>query len=295
MTDCKLSIIIPHYNTPQSLESLLSVVVGYEDTELIVIDDHSTAHIEQLEACKTRFQGQVRFLCNESSRNSAGSCRNCGIELAKGQWLMFADADDLLLENWHDTVSPYLYGSEQDVIYFPPQALSRVEGEKPSRHLRFAKLVQSPPHWKRDARLRYQVVVPWSKLIRRSLVEKHGVRFDDTLYSNDVMFSVKTGFYAESIACCSTPIYCLVETAHSLTHQTNEKAFMIRAAVGIDRERFLRQNLPKREYAYLSWWGLRELLVRSYQAVQYHCKWKTWGRYVISYLGFLTRRKEKHK
>lgn len=89
-----VSIIIPCYNAaPYVGEAIQSALdQRYRNTEVIVIDDGSTDG--SLEVIKS-FGDAIRW---ETGPNRGGSAaRNRGIELARGEFIQFLDADDLLL------------------------------------------------------------------------------------------------------------------------------------------------------------------------------------------------------
>lgn len=91
-----ISVIIPTYNSekylPEAIESVLAQT--YEPLEIIVIDDGSTDNTS--EAIK-RFGSSIQYHCQVNSGSAAA--RNLGIELAKGDFFAFLDADDLWVED----------------------------------------------------------------------------------------------------------------------------------------------------------------------------------------------------
>jgi len=89
-----VSIIIPCYNSQAFLKDAIASAVNqsYSHVEIIVIDDGSTDG--SLEIIKS-FGEQVRW---ETGKNQgAPLARNRGIELARGEYIKFLDADDVLL------------------------------------------------------------------------------------------------------------------------------------------------------------------------------------------------------
>ena len=88
-----VSIIIPCYNGERYVGEAIESAIGqtYPHSEVIVIDDGSTdGSLDVIRAIGDR-------ICWESGPNR-GACaaRNRGIELAKGDFIQFLDADDLL-------------------------------------------------------------------------------------------------------------------------------------------------------------------------------------------------------
>lgn len=233
-----ISLIIPHFNSVDSLEQLLNSIGKHADVEILVVDDKSTQDLKKLARCKKKYTSDsCLFLTNTTSKKGAGISRNIGLQKAKGKWLLFADADDLFVENWYFIVKKQV-DSLSDIVYFPP--IGEGIRQKPYERLVTDYLHQKPFS---EERLRFQFFPPWSKLIRHSLVEERNITFDETLYANDVIFSTKCGLLAQKIAANKHPIYCLQERANSLTKNKNFDAQYIRSEVICRTYKFLQTNL----------------------------------------------------
>lgn len=93
MEDILVSVIMPVYNCEKYIsEAIESVLVQDVSLELIIIDDHSNDGTkEQVRSfCRDK---RIRYICNEKNKGVAFS-RNKGMELAKGKYIAFLDADD---------------------------------------------------------------------------------------------------------------------------------------------------------------------------------------------------------
>jgi glycosyltransferase involved in cell wall biosynthesis len=88
-------VIVPLYNGAAFIERTLRSVMAqtYERLEILVVDDGSTDHSAHLvQDLKTQ---DDRIALISKPNGGVASARNLGIELARGEWIGFVDADDL--------------------------------------------------------------------------------------------------------------------------------------------------------------------------------------------------------
>lgn len=226
-----LSIIIPHYNTPILLEKLILSVPYIQQIETIVIDDNSTIDNGIYSSCVEKYGNRnVLFLKNSISNRGAGNARNVGIDHAKGKWILFADADDYFTTGWWDIVSRYL-NNDHDIIFFSPTSLFLNTKKESDRHTHYANLVKNfcnDNSHENEIKLRTQYWSPWSKLIKKELIDKNKIRFDGTIHSNDMMFSTKVGYLANRIYAVDDVVYCITDSNNSLTAHKDLKSMRIR-------------------------------------------------------------------
>lgn len=89
-----VSIVLPTYNRAGLIGETIQSVIGqtYTHWELIVVDDGSE---DDTESVVTGFaHNQIRYT-RISHTGRLGAVRNCGIKLAKGDYIAFVDSDDL--------------------------------------------------------------------------------------------------------------------------------------------------------------------------------------------------------
>lgn len=88
-----VSVVVPTYNyahfLPLTLDSALSQMDV--DLEIIIVDDGSTDDTSEI---LSRYSGLVSFIRQDNKGLSAA--RNTGLALARGEFLVFLDADDIL-------------------------------------------------------------------------------------------------------------------------------------------------------------------------------------------------------
>ncbi len=252
----RLSIIIPHYNSPKSLKVLLESILSEsspEETQIIVVDDNSTKDLEEYSDVKRAYDGRVDFYINDTGVKGAGAARNVGLAKANGDYFMFADADDFFLSGWHSVIKEY-FDSEYDIVYFNPKS-QHVDGETKSYRGSFVsravqKMAEGKPEG--EAQVRYLVTTVWSKLIKRHVIFDHNVVFQEVMHSNDVRFAMETSYYADKVVADMREIYCITERPGTLTTNLSEEAFRIRFDILCERVAFLRKHLDKREFRYVA-------------------------------------------
>ena len=91
-----MSVIMPVYNAAEYLEQTLLSVLGTHasDIELIAVDDGST---DSSLAILKKYQNDYDNFQVFTQKNSGPSAaRNMGLAYAKGEYVFFLDADDLL-------------------------------------------------------------------------------------------------------------------------------------------------------------------------------------------------------
>lgn len=126
----QLTIIIPHHNIPDLLRKLLASIPKRNSIQIIVVDDHSTEYVDQLNAViRSADDRNLEFYHNDAARNSPGTCRNIGLDHARGQWILFADADDYYVDGWYEKLEPYFH-SDYEVIFLSQPVSALTPGRK---------------------------------------------------------------------------------------------------------------------------------------------------------------------
>lgn len=252
----KLSIIIPHYNSSDLLEKLLLTIPKGKNIEVIVIDDKSDdKHIKYLKRLSSSDKYiDFIFLNNETLQKGAGVARNIGLDRANGEWILFADSDDYFSDNFYENVSEY-FGSDNDVVFFKSTSIYLDTEEEADRHVYIKNILDNylnRPNLPSELDLRYSLFVPWGKIIKKDMILKNDIRFDETLVSNDVMFSTKVGFYMDKFQVVDQVIYVVTKNKGSLTTNMSESVFDMRFDTILRFTSFLKENLRQDEIKLLN-------------------------------------------
>ncbi len=115
--DQHVSILIPCHNAERWIAAAIESALAqtWPSKEVIVVDDGST---DGSRAIIERFQDRIRW---ETGPNQGGNtARNRLLELSRGEWLQYLDADDFLLPEKVSCQMEFLADqAEADVIFGP--------------------------------------------------------------------------------------------------------------------------------------------------------------------------------
>ena len=115
-----VSVVIPMYNMAEyvgeCLDSLLAQT--FQDFEVIVVDDCSTDNsVEIVKSYMPKFNGRLKLTKTETNSGSDCPPRNIGLLLARGEYLQFIDADDMLLTTALETLYKAAILYDAEVVY----------------------------------------------------------------------------------------------------------------------------------------------------------------------------------
>jgi hypothetical protein len=176
-----------------------------------------------------------------------------GLRKAIGKWILFADSDDLFMDNFLTILYKY-FETSYEIVYFPPTSVYKFTRNISKRHIPYARLVTDYIEKNEDIfelKLRYGYVSPCSKLFSKEFLEAYQIKFDEVIASNDVMFSVRTGYYMKKFFVARECIYCITDRDGSLTKNKNEDVYYARLNTHIRMSNFLRSHISEREYKIL--------------------------------------------
>ena len=190
----KLSLIVPVYNTRDYLGECLESLIGqtWRDIEIVCVNDGSTDDSARLLQEYARRDERISILTQENRGLSAA--RNAGLKAVHGEYVLFVDSDDRLNSMACERLVYEILGKEPDLIVFgantiPPEVLSEDK---------WLGSVLSPGDvMVRSGALSEAMLQPgalpfvWRNCIRRSLLEREGLLFDESVrYGEDTLFQI---------------------------------------------------------------------------------------------------------
>jgi glycosyltransferase involved in cell wall biosynthesis len=215
----------------------LDSIPNREDIQIIVVDDNSD-NDKRPQISKPNLE--IVYLSKEESKG-AGRARNIGLTKAAGEWLLFADADDFFTSDAFITIDSFVV-SDADMILFKAISFNSETLVPANRNERINGLVDLYFENKITAReVVLSVQVPWSRMIKRSLITANNFKFDEIMCSNDTMFTTKVGCTAKKILISSEIIYAITFREGSLwtSRYINSENYLTRLETQIRRNQYV--------------------------------------------------------
>ena len=240
------SIIIPHKDIPDLLQRCLDSIPVRDDVQVIVVDDNSDGNIVDFDHFP-QWKGEHYECYFTKEGKGAGYARNVGISHVKGKWLLFMDADDILLPTVNIVFEEEI-DSTADIIFFRPKFVHSYDLNIASNRRMniYNSYIDSYLEKGDEIELRTRWHTPWSKLFRFSLISGNGIRFEETKYSNDVMFSTISGCKAALIEARDKCFYVVTEREGSLTSRFCQKEGELETRASV----FFKSQQIVREYKF---------------------------------------------
>lgn len=215
----QISIIIPVYNVSGYLsDSLNSIIdIGACEIELILVDDGSTDGSSEL--CD-EFARQNSF-CSVIHQKNAGvsAARNAGLDIAKGEWIWFVDADDMImnaqmLENLLEIKADLIMFGYQELLDNKIVGTTTYDDCKDMTKDRFL-----------ESHVSYFV---WNMLFRRDVIEKYHLRFTEGVrMGEDLEFQYKYLIHSQHPISLSTPLYIYRKREGSAVNNSKSRSHAV--------------------------------------------------------------------
>lgn len=261
----EINVIIPCYNIQnyigRCLDSLLSQTIGFENLEIILVNDASTDdtldYLKQFE--KEHSDNVIVVNCDENS--GAASARNIGMQYATCRYVTFVDADDCIAPDMLLLLKEKIESCDADMAECD-YSLFKTDSERI--------LVNDEGYicydltdtaQRKDYIIRHGVrSAVWGRLYNRRFLESVGASFIPDMYFEDVVYSGKLMLEYRKVVCLNAKLYFYFDNTNGLISSVNyEKA---RGAVKAVRE-LITEILAEQK--------LTEIFRECFAEIEYYC------------------------
>jgi len=203
-----LSIIIPVYNVAPYLDDCLKSVVGqtYQDMEIICVDDGSSDGSGNiLDSWKEK---DNRIIVQHQSNKGVSSARNMGLKLAKGSYITFVDADDVVKSNIYTFSIEKIQQYHLDTFLFSfetfPNNQQQKTGFVTDKVVSYHQLFASNDKIQTMNSLCFN----WRFIFKSSILKDNNLYFDEAIaIGEDMVYNVDAICHSERIMVSDEPLY----------------------------------------------------------------------------------------
>lgn len=198
----KLSVIVPMYNSENTIKScLLSIVESFKDEEveleLVVVDDGSKD--ESIVIVKELMKKITELKLYENEWGGVSKARNTALTKATGDYIMFVDSDDQLLK-WQGGNLKEILSKKDDLIFLETAENYYSLGET-SKIKIIREFCNVEPG-------KNMIQGPMSKFFKKDFIESNEILFNTNLrMGEDLIFNLECLSKYNQLSCYDCKIY----------------------------------------------------------------------------------------
>lgn len=238
MLNLKISVIIPVYNVEKYLSQCLESVIyqTYKNLEIIIVNNGSTDN--SFSICKKYAKNDKRIKLFNQENNGVSVARNFGITKATGDYIHFMDSDDYIPLNYYEKMISSLVNtaSDADIVcggfYFE---------KHPRESVKFDDIYIYTGNDKIEKTFVYKYMYIWRYLIKKSLLDKTKLKFEEGRYMEDLMFTISLFASANKVITLPNIQYFYRSNPNSIMNSKNKQKQRKRK----HDEKYMKEKLKK--------------------------------------------------
>ena len=180
----KITVVLAAYRSVDRLESIVKDIFNqsFQEFEIIVVDDLSDSEIE--EAVAVLDNNKINYIKKQLGSNS--SAKNCALDFAKGEYVVFVEENSKLKQNYLETLYNEISINNLDIAMLTRNGYPSILDEKISSGQEY--LVEEIKRLKSD--LNYNIT---ACMFKRKFLDIYNLRFqEDMLALENLYFKLKT-------------------------------------------------------------------------------------------------------
>lgn len=232
-----ISVIIPVYNSEVFLCRCMDSICSqtYTNLEIIVVNDGSTDNSSEILEKYAELDTRIQVICQKNS--GVSTARNTGLNVAKGEFVLFLDSDDWLDKETCEVAIQTLASENADVVlwsytreYLAASKPVLLFGEKSKiwdeEHIFYLReqFIGLQGEQLREPQKIDSIVTVWGKLYRKAIIDNSRfidmdiIGIEDLFFNIEVFSKVKRAAYIPD-----TFSHYRKTNAGSLTHHYKDK------------------------------------------------------------------------
>ena len=194
----KISVIVPVYNAGielnNAIESIINQTFGFENIELIFVDDASTDNSCNIIEEYMAVHSNIKLIKLKQNSGLPGGPRSLGIKYSSAKYLIFLDSDDYYQENAFEILYNTIEKENSDFVI--ASHYINLNGDMVKANLTSIdeEIMSFNPLKNQksfDLLSNNHLVAPWGKIFKKKLIIDNDIKFPDDSLCEDTYFYFK--------------------------------------------------------------------------------------------------------
>ncbi|WP_313010375.1 glycosyltransferase [Atlantibacter hermannii] len=213
-----VSVIIPAYNAAETIVSLVNKILSETRVaiELIVVDDGSTDGTANV----IRQIKDERLALIEQANQGVYAARNVALDIHRGEWVIFLDADDDIVDRFIEKRWQAATASQADVVIFNGWH-SGADSHRRAVHTKQPyEATLSGHEWIRHCVIRREWPhYLWLQMVRSSYIKQYSLRFQSGKSHKDIIWTIHLAVNNGRFRILDVKDYIYISNTASITHR----------------------------------------------------------------------------
>ncbi len=220
----RYSVIIPIFNAEKTLRRCVDSLLAqnFEDAEIILVNDGSQDNSGSI--CEEYARNNDNVICLSQKNGVVSAARNTGLDLARGEYVLFVDSDDHVTQDFFSVVDETVEKEHADWIQLSGcfdngQKKQNIIHSYLSLHSREEVVPQII-----NAICKKTINGPCAKVYRSDILKEHNIKFPEGVsVAEDRAFNIVYSFHVQSYAACENIVYIInTQNENSLSRKRHK-------------------------------------------------------------------------
>lgn len=218
-----ISIIIPVYNVAKELIRCIGSVdsQSYKEIQVVLVDDGSTDGSGDL--CDELASDRPELVVVHKTNGGLSSARNAGLNVAKGDWIMYLDSDDALMPDACEGLIRTAWKFDPDIVV--GDAVREISEER--EEMRHSSLKRDSLYTNKDfiieAIKSHEFYAPACfNMYKRQFLESNNLVFAEGLLHEDMEMQPRVFLAAQTVAYTGVVFYRYIDRSTSIMNASKD-------------------------------------------------------------------------
>lgn len=217
-----ISVIVPVYNVSKYLRKCIDSILSqtYTNLEIILINDGSTDNCHEI--CDYYAGMDKRIKVIHKKNGGLSSARNCGLQIATGEYIGFVDSDDYINPSMYELLYCNLISSSADLSmcgYYHTYTDNEISNSN-----KINKIIVTDAKGALEILLKGKLstIMAWNKLYKKDIFESLVFPVGKTM--EDAFIIVEIISFCKKVVVDTSPQYHYVHRSNSITSTPYDKS-----------------------------------------------------------------------